>query len=319
MKRSPVTWTSSPLRLVGLRAPAPGAGGLSLPPELPSGAAAALLNARQWGPAGIYRPKRDWTTAMSAGWATAWVWAWTDASAPPFPFPLPLLRLALECSDDGLVNRFVAGGILRHVWRGGADATRPGRLDAARLLAEQLRRTGPRPNAAKQLLRVTPSWRRSAACSACHVPSGRWPFCSGAWTAAHAACLSRWGRLVCATLGSAVQACRKGVRVEWAHANAFNSPPPRSVPDGRNSRWCATTWTLPTTPKNGGAGCGQCARASVRHHQRAMSRRPGRGGGGHGPDDCFDGRAWWRGRASATLHRGRGWWPTSWRARPSRI
>ena len=45
------------------------------------------------------------------------------------PFnPLPLLRQALACSDDGCINRFVAGALLRHVWQGGHDA-----LDAERL------------------------------------------------------------------------------------------------------------------------------------------------------------------------------------------
>ena len=51
----------------------------------------------------------------------------------PEPDPA-LLRLALECSDDGLVNRFVAGSILRHVWQGGADALEPARLDALQTL-----------------------------------------------------------------------------------------------------------------------------------------------------------------------------------------
>jgi len=69
------------------------------------------------------------------------------------PFnPLPLLRLALECSDDGTVNRFVAGTVLRHVWLGGADALDPARLDALRAtLAPQLR-TDAADNA-KRLLR----------------------------------------------------------------------------------------------------------------------------------------------------------------------
>ena len=51
-----------------------------------------------------------------------------------------LLRQALACSDDGRINRFVAGAVLRHVWQGGHDA-----LDAERLkvlaaqLSEQMR------------------------------------------------------------------------------------------------------------------------------------------------------------------------------------
>jgi uncharacterized protein YcaQ len=68
------------------------------------------------------------------------------------PFhPLPLLRLALECSQDGSINRFTAGAILRHVWQGGHDALDPARLDALRAaLAEQLR--GDPEQAAKKLL-----------------------------------------------------------------------------------------------------------------------------------------------------------------------
>ncbi|GAA3995161.1 2-hydroxychromene-2-carboxylate isomerase [Comamonas faecalis] len=57
------------------------------------------------------------------------------------PFdPLPLLRLALQCSEDGHVNRFVAGAVLRHVWLGGHDALAPERLEALRSeLQPQLR------------------------------------------------------------------------------------------------------------------------------------------------------------------------------------
>ena len=53
------------------------------------------------------------------------------------PFnPLPLLRLAIACAQGGDPNRYVCETLLRHVWRGGADA-----LDAARLqgLHEQLK------------------------------------------------------------------------------------------------------------------------------------------------------------------------------------
>ena len=72
------------------------------------------------------------------------------------PFnPLPLLRLALECSDDGTVNRFVAGTVLRHVWQGGQPA-----LDALRLaqlqqqLDEQLRTDDQAAQRAKDWLRA---------------------------------------------------------------------------------------------------------------------------------------------------------------------
>src|SRR6218665_410993 len=65
------------------------------------------------GPAGI-APKREWTY-RHVGWLG-------HAQGTPLqlparhPFnPLPLLRLALACSDDGHINRFVAGAVLRHV------------------------------------------------------------------------------------------------------------------------------------------------------------------------------------------------------------
>lgn len=93
------------------------------------------------GPAGI-APKRDWTYRH-----VTWL---GHAQGTPLqmplrhPFnPLPLLRQALACSDDGFVNRFVAGTVLRHVWQGGRDALDPERLAAlaAELaeLAEQIR------------------------------------------------------------------------------------------------------------------------------------------------------------------------------------
>jgi 2-hydroxychromene-2-carboxylate isomerase len=50
-------------------------------------------------------------------------------AAHPFN-PLALLRLAIACGDKGLVNRQVAETVLRHVWRGGADALDAARLDA---------------------------------------------------------------------------------------------------------------------------------------------------------------------------------------------
>ena len=90
------------------------------------------------GPAGI-APKRDWTYRH-----VTWL---GHAQGTPLqmplrhPFnPLPLLRQALACSDDGFVNRFVAGTVLRHVWQGGRDALDPERLAAlAAELAEQIR------------------------------------------------------------------------------------------------------------------------------------------------------------------------------------
>ncbi|GAO25060.1 dsba oxidoreductase [Alicycliphilus sp. B1] len=104
------------------------------------------------GPAGI-APKRAWTY-RHVSWLGHSLGVGLDMPARhPFA-PLPLLRLALECSGDGFVNRFVAGTILRHVWQGGADALDPARLDALRAaLADQLRQDEDAPERAKRLLR----------------------------------------------------------------------------------------------------------------------------------------------------------------------
>ena len=90
------------------------------------------------GPAGI-APKRNWTYRH-----VTWL---GHAQGTPLqmpvrhPFnPLPLLRQSLACSDDGGINRFVAGTVLRHVWQGGHDALDAERLTAlAAELAEQQR------------------------------------------------------------------------------------------------------------------------------------------------------------------------------------
>lgn len=90
------------------------------------------------GPAGI-PPKRDWTYRHVA-WLGHSLGCGLDMPAR-HPFnPLPLLRQALACSDDGTINRYVAGTVMRHVWLGGHDALDPQRLEAlAAALAEQLR------------------------------------------------------------------------------------------------------------------------------------------------------------------------------------
>lgn len=113
----------------------------------------ALLTAHgNPGPAGI-APKRDWTY-RHVTWLGHSLGVGLDMPARhPFP-PLPLLRLALECSDDGCINRYTADAILRHVWQGGADALEPQRLDALRVqLAEQLRQDEGAGERAKRLLR----------------------------------------------------------------------------------------------------------------------------------------------------------------------
>lgn len=104
----------------------------------------------QLGPAEI-EPKRTWTYRQVAWIAHRHGIELSAPAAHPFD-PLPLLRLAWACASpaaSGLAgasaasagvtaatpNRWVAESILRHVWRGGADAADPQRLAdlAARL------------------------------------------------------------------------------------------------------------------------------------------------------------------------------------------
>ena len=50
-------------------------------------------------------------------------------AAHPFN-PLALLRLAVACHPQGLPNRYVCETLMHYVWRGGADAADPQRLQA---------------------------------------------------------------------------------------------------------------------------------------------------------------------------------------------
>ena len=90
--------------------------------------AGLLKHHGQLGPAEI-RPKRDWTYRQV-------LWLGHHLGIPlqmpaAHPFnPLPLLRLALACGSQGMANRYVCEMIFRHVWRGGADAGDPQRLEA---------------------------------------------------------------------------------------------------------------------------------------------------------------------------------------------
>jgi 2-hydroxychromene-2-carboxylate isomerase len=83
----------------------------------------------QKGPAEI-APKRAWTFRHVA-WLSHTLGVPIETPAT-HPFnPLPLLRLALACADaGGTPNRHTVEALMRHVWRGGAEAT-----DAARLRA----------------------------------------------------------------------------------------------------------------------------------------------------------------------------------------
>ena len=87
----------------------------------------------QLGPAEI-APKRDWTYRQVQWLAHAEGIPLDMPLAHPFN-PLPLLRLALAYRAQGTPNRFVVEALFRHVWRGGADAGDPERLQA---LVQQL-------------------------------------------------------------------------------------------------------------------------------------------------------------------------------------
>lgn len=105
------------------------------------------------GPAGIL-PKRAWTYRHAQWLGQAQGTPLQMPQQHPFN-PLPLLRLALECSDDGCINRFTADALFRHVWEGGGDALAPERLTALRArLQAQLRTDGEAASRAKALLRA---------------------------------------------------------------------------------------------------------------------------------------------------------------------
>jgi len=94
----------------------------------------------QKGPAEI-APKRAWTFRHVAWLSHTLNVPMQTPATHPFN-PLPLLRLALACVDAGdMPNRQVVEALMRHVWRGGADATDPLRL---RALSDAL---GPRRDA----------------------------------------------------------------------------------------------------------------------------------------------------------------------------
>jgi len=90
----------------------------------------------QKGPAEI-PPKRAWTFRHIA-WLSHTMGIPIETPAT-HPFnPLPLLRLALACGEAGeMPNRHVVETLMRHVWRGGAEAGDASRL---RALSETLAR-----------------------------------------------------------------------------------------------------------------------------------------------------------------------------------
>jgi 2-hydroxychromene-2-carboxylate isomerase len=83
----------------------------------------------QKGPAEI-APKRAWTFRHVAWLSHTLNVPLQTPATHPFN-PLSLLRLALACCDAGdTPNRHVVETLMRHVWRGGAEATDGARLRA---------------------------------------------------------------------------------------------------------------------------------------------------------------------------------------------
>ena len=92
----------------------------------------------QLGPAEI-APKRAWTYRQVAWQAHHLGIDMAMRAQHPFN-PLALLRLALASAPSaGLPNRRVVELVMRHVWRGGADANEAARLQALREAVAPLR------------------------------------------------------------------------------------------------------------------------------------------------------------------------------------
>lgn len=94
---------------------------------------AILRHHGQLGPAEI-PAKRNWTYRHVQWLGHQHQLELAMPTVHPFN-PLPLLRLSIACARAGEPNRYVCETMLRHVWRGGADALDPARLQ---LLREQL-------------------------------------------------------------------------------------------------------------------------------------------------------------------------------------
>jgi 2-hydroxychromene-2-carboxylate isomerase len=89
--------------------------------------AGLLQHHGQLGPAEI-AGKRAWTYRQVQWLAHTQGVALQLPASHPFN-PLGLLRLALACDAQGEPNRYVCETIFRHVWRGGAEAADPLRLE----------------------------------------------------------------------------------------------------------------------------------------------------------------------------------------------
>jgi 2-hydroxychromene-2-carboxylate isomerase len=104
----------------------------------------------QKGPAEI-EPKRAWTFRQIAWHAHRLGIPLETPAQHPFN-PLALLRLLVACAGaGGTPNRRACEAVLRHVWRGGADANDAARLAALRTLLAPQR--DPDDDAVKQALK----------------------------------------------------------------------------------------------------------------------------------------------------------------------
>ena len=114
---------------------------------------AALLKANATkGPAEI-EPKRAWTFRQVHWLAHRAGIAIETPLRHPFN-PIALSRLAWASAPEGATpSRFVCEQVLRHVWRGGADAEEPARLAA--LAGALAPRADPASDAVKQRLRAS--------------------------------------------------------------------------------------------------------------------------------------------------------------------
>jgi len=90
--------------------------------------AAFLKQNGQLGPAEI-PGKRAWTYRQVLWYTRQHAVPMDLPASHPFN-PLALLRLAVACDAHGTPNRHVCETVFRHVWRGGAEAADPTRLQA---------------------------------------------------------------------------------------------------------------------------------------------------------------------------------------------
>lgn len=112
--------------------------------------AGMLAHWGQKGPAEI-EPKRAWTFRQVAWHASRLGIEMQAPAEHPFN-PLALLRLLVACAGPGgTPNRHACETVLRHVWRGGADANDPGRLEALGAALAPTR--SPQSDAVKQELK----------------------------------------------------------------------------------------------------------------------------------------------------------------------